>query len=114
MAKSLGVDELGKCSKDDIVARTVDRDAMEVSVGRTIMGWSPMWIEQAGKGSRRLEVLIRFDSERTPAEIHLLLSEFLVRPSGVRSGSPLNPRYSFILSKGIVSAESYFSFSPWL
>ena len=51
VAKSLGVDELGKCSKDDIVARTVDRDAMDVSVGRTIMGWSPMWIEQAGKGA---------------------------------------------------------------
>jgi len=51
VAKSLGVDELGKCGKDDIVARTVDTDAMDVSVGRTIMGWSPMWIEQAGKGA---------------------------------------------------------------
>ena len=64
VAKSLGVDELGKCGKDDIVARTVDRDAMDVSVGRTIweggkrrFGRLALMIPSASPLSRHIRIL---------------------------------------------------------
>ena len=48
-----------------------------------------MWVEQAGKGVAEVEALIRIDPERTPAEIHLQLPEFLMRLSGGTLGSHL-------------------------